>query len=256
MNQIPGAGIVMTFTSTRFGQFTYFSTQLGETNWSGKNVLDFGGNVGNILRDPNSTIDPARYWCLDVDKDSIEQGRTSFPQSHWLFYDRYSFFFNPQGTPSLPLPEMNETFSYIVAFSVFTNTSETDMLELVNYLKSRLAPDGALAFTFIDPYYVTWGAARGRNNVQWRLDLETERRHISVDEAKDVDERARGAKWFILVNGGDLYIETENVRPYRSENQRTFHVFHTTDYMRTLFPNATILPPVNDEMQHCCIIRN
>jgi hypothetical protein len=26
--------------------------------------------------------------------------------------------------------------------------------------------------------------------------------------------------------------------------------------MKSLFPDATILPPVNNEMQHCCIIRN
>ena len=243
----------MTFTSTRFGQFTYFSTQLGDTNWSGKNILDFGGNVGNILRDPNSTIDPERYWCLDVDKETVEQGKASFPESHWVFYDRFSFFFNPNGVRSLPLPHMDEMFTYIVAYSVFTNTCETDMLELVPQLKRILAPGGALAFTFIDPHYVTWAP---RNNLQWRLDLETERRHITEAEANDVDARAQNAKWFILVNGGDLYIETEDVRPYPPEEQRTFHVFHTADYMRSLFPTATILPPVNNEMQHCCIIRN
>lgn len=246
----------MTFTSTRFGQFTYFSTQLGDANWHGKNILDFGGNVGNILRDPNSTIDPERYWCLDVDQESVDQGRAAFPRSHWLFYDRYSFFFNPNGRRSLPLPELQQSFSYIVAFSVFTNTTETDMLELVADLKSKLAPGGALAFTFIDPYYTTWGAPRGRNNLQWRLDLETERKHIAADRAREVDEKSKGARWFILVNGGDLYIETEDVRHYRPEEQRTFHVFHTTDYMKTLFPKATILPPVNNEMQHCCVIRN
>lgn len=246
----------MTFTSTRFGQFTYFSTQLGDTNWRGKNILDFGGNVGNILRDPNSTIDPERYWCVDVDKDSVAQGKTSFPRSHWLFWDRFSFFFNPNGVRSLPLPEMDQTFAYIVAFSVFTNTFETDMLELVPQLKRKLAPEGALAFTFIDPYYVTWGADRGRNNLQWRLDLETERGHITESEAGDVDARAQDAKWFILVNGGDLYIETEDVRCYPPEEQRTFHVFYTTEYIRSLFPKATIRPPVNNEMQHCCIVRN
>jgi len=243
----------MTFTSTRFGQFTYFSTQLEDTNWSGKNILDFGGNVGNILRDPNSTIEPERYWCLDVDKETVEQGKTSFPNSHWLFYDRFSFFFNPNGVRSLPLPQMDEDFTYIVAYSVFTNTCKTDMLELVDELKRKLAPGGALAFTFIDPYYVTWAP---RSNLQWRLDLETERHHITEAEAKDVNAKAQNAKWFILVNGGDLYIETEDVRSYPPEEQRTFHVFHTTDYMRSLFPNATIRPPVNNEMQHCCIIRN
>ena len=245
----------MTFTSTRLGQFTYFSTQLGDTNWSGKNILDFGGNVGNILRDPNSTIDPERYWCLDVDRESVEQGKTSFPNSHWLFYDRFSFFFNPNGVRSLPLPDMDESFTYIVAYSVFTNTCETDMLELVDELKRKLTPGGALAFTFIDPYYMSWEEC-SRNNLQWRLDLETERRHITEAEANDVEARAQNAKWFILVNGGDLYIETEDVRSYPPEQQRTFHVFHTTDYMRSLFPNATLLPPVNNEMQHCCIIRN
>ena len=245
----------MTFTSTRFGQFTYFSTQLGDTNWSGKNILDFGGNVGNILLDPNSTIEPERYWCLDVDKETVEQGKKSFPSSHWLFYDRLSFFFNPNGVRSLPLPDMDESFTYIVAYSVFTNTCETDMLELVDELKRKLTPGGALAFTFIDPYYKSWTDC-SRNNLQWRLDLETERHHITEAEAIDVDARAQNAKWFILVNGGDFYIETEDVRSYSPEEQRTFHVFHTTDYMRSLFPNATLLPPVNNEMQHCCIIRN
>ena len=225
----------MTFTSTRFGQFTYFSTQLGDTNWRGKNILDFGGNVGNILRDPNSTIDPERYWCLDVDKESVEQGKASFPRSHWLFYDRYSFFFNPNRHASLPLPEMDETFTYIVAFSVFTNTSETDMLELVEELKAKLSPRRRARVHFYRSLLHDVGRSEPAETIlQWRLDLETERRHISAAQAKDVDERAQGAKWFILVNGGDLYIETENVRPYRSEEQRTFHVFHTTDYMKII----------------------
>ena len=246
----------MTFTSTRFGQFTYFSTQLGDQDWRGKYVLDFGGNIGNILQDPNSTIDPERYWCLDVDRASIENGREAYPRSHWVFYNRYSFFFNPDGIPSLPVPKMDQLFDYILAYSVFTNTTETDMLELIDELTRQLASGGALAFTFIDPYWYSWGKEQGRNNLQWRLDLETERRHISAAEAKDVDERARDAKWFILINGGELYIETEDVPAYRPDEQRTFHLFHTAGYIKSLFPNATVLPPVDNHMQHCCIIRN
>jgi len=59
------------FLSTKTGQFTYFAQQLGASNWRGKNVLDFGGNVGNILRDANSTIDHERYWCIDVVPESM-----------------------------------------------------------------------------------------------------------------------------------------------------------------------------------------
>lgn len=218
-------------------------------------MLDFGGNVGNILRDPNSSIDHELYWCLDVDRDSIEEGKRAYPKAHWLFYDRYSFFFNPRGVRNLPLPDLDQRFDYIVAFSVFTNTTQQDMLQLVEQLKSVLADDGALAFTFIDPYCFSWGAQQQRNNLHWRLDLERERNHISASQVESLDRRAQNADWFILVNGGDLYIETEDIPDYEPEHQETFHVFHTEKYMRTLFPQATILPPVNNEMQHCCVIR-
>jgi len=245
----------VTFSSIRLGQFTYFSQQVGEPVWRGKNILDFGGNVGNILRDPNSTIDHERYWCLDVDRESVEQGEISFPKSHWLFYNRYCFFFNPYGVPNLPLPDMGQKFDYIVAFSVFTNTTQADMLQLLNQLEAILENTGLLAFTFIDPYDFSWGKQGHRNNFQWRLDLEVERGNVSAIEAQKLDNRAQQATWFTLVNGTDLYIETEDIEPCEPEQQKTYHVFHTTEYMKTQFPNATILPPVNNEMQHCCLIR-
>ncbi|HEX8088237.1 MAG TPA: class I SAM-dependent methyltransferase, partial [Blastocatellia bacterium] len=146
----------MAFFSTKTGQFTYFSLQVGEPVWRGKDVLDFGGNIGNILQDPNSTIDEERYWCLDVVEDATAKGRVAYPKSHWVFYNRYCFSFNPHGIPHLPLPDLGKTFDYIVAYSVFTNTTVTDMLELVSQLENILAPGGTLAFTFIDPYYFSW----------------------------------------------------------------------------------------------------
>ena len=245
----------MAFLSSKTGQFTYFSQQLGERNWRSKNVLDFGGNIGNMLRDPNSTIDEERYWCIDVVRESIERGQEAFPRAHWIFYDRYAFFFNPQGAKELKLPEIETLFDYIVAYSVFTNTSRTDMLDLVSQLGEKLADGGALAFTFIDPNYHAWPDRDLRNNFMWRLE-----REIYLENTLDIDvqrlaERAKGAQWFGLVNGEDLYLETEQIRNYEPHEQRTYHTFYTVDYMKSLFPRATILPPVNDEMQHCCVIR-
>ena len=46
---------MLAFISQKHGQFTYFSMQLGEPDWSKLDLLDFGGNVGNILRDPTSS---------------------------------------------------------------------------------------------------------------------------------------------------------------------------------------------------------
>jgi hypothetical protein len=249
----------MAFFSTKKGQFTYFSQQVGNADWRGKNVLDFGGNVGNILRDQNCTIDPERYWCIDVVAESIESGKAAFPSSHWIFYDRHCFFFNPHGAKHLKLPPLAALFDYIVAYSVFTNTSRTDMLELVSQLEDKLADGGRLAFTFIDPNYHAWPGRYPDNNLVWRLEreifLEKEKGNKLDIDVRGLAERAKDAAWFVLVNGEDLYLETEQTRHYEVEQQRTYHMFYTVEYLQSLFPRAEIRPPVNDEMQHCCVLR-
>ena len=244
----------MAFISNKMGQFTYFSLQLGQPDWSGKTVLDFGGNVGNMLRDPNSTIDEIRYWCLDVSKEAIGAGRKSFPKSHWIVYDRHCFFFNPMGTPKLQLPRLPQAFDYIVAYSVFTNTLQSDMLQLVEELQRMLNPGGALAFTFIDPHYFSWPGDYHGDNLLWRLERE---RSLHPDIEIDIEgvlRKTAHARWFILVNGTDLYIESDDLPAYRVDQQRTCHVFYTDKYIKSLFTNAHVMPPVNNEMQHCCII--
>lgn len=242
----------MTFYSRKQDQFTYFAEQVGERDWHGKNVLDFGGNVGNILRDPNSTIDEERYWCIDVGRPSIAAGRKKYPQAHWVFYDRYCFFFNARGVPGLPVPDLGQRFDYIVAYSVFTNMPVSEMRQLVGQLEALLKKGGALAFTFIDPNYVAWPGRYRGNNFHWRLKRE---KGVRSAESREMLKQAKTAEWCILVNGEDFYAETEAVRPIPPEEQRSFHVFHTEQYMRKLFPRATILPPANDEMQHCCVMR-
>jgi hypothetical protein len=241
------------------GQFAYFSLQVGCNMWRGKKVLDFGGNIGNLLRDPRSTVDAENYWCLDVDREALEHGKASYPKSHWIFYDRYCFFFNPSGRQNLRLPELGQLFDYIVAYSVFTNTTQTDMLELVKQLEARLARNGALAFTFIDPQHFSWPGRYYGNNFLWRLEREKElaaERGETLDiDAADLMTRAGHAEWLMLVNSRDLYVETEEIRRYEAAQQRTCHAFYTAPYMRRLFPHAVILPPVNNEMQHCCVIR-
>lgn len=243
----------MAWVSRKTRQFTYFAQQLGDSIWRGKDVLDFGGNVGNMLRDPNSTIDVERYWCLDVDGEAIANGRKSFPQAHWVWYNRYCFFFNPGGLPHEKIPELPQRFDYIVAYSVFPNTLATDMMDLVSQLSGLLKKGGKLAFTFIDPHHRSWPDRYDGDNLLYRLEK------VRVEENSDIDvaaaaNKARNSKWCVLVNGKDLYVETEDIRPCEQQQQVSCYMFYTVDYMKQLFPGATIQPPANNEMQHCCIL--
>ncbi len=239
----------MAFFSRKLHQFTYFSLQLRERDWSNKVVLDFGGNIGNLLRDPRSTLREKNYTCIDVCAEAVAAGSRAFPTAHWHHYNRHCFFFNPHGVPSLPLPDLQQCYDYIVAYSVFTNTPRSDMFELVAALTRLLKPNGKLAFTFIDPHYHSWPEKYPGNNLRWRLQR----------DSPDIDcdallQQAKQANWCILINGRDLYTDSEKTNAYRPEQQKTHHVFYTATYMQRLYPQASILAPVNDEMQHCCIL--
>lgn len=241
------------YLTLKSGRFDYFDRQLDYPGWSDKAVLDFGGNEGNLLLDRNCTIHPEKYYCVDVIKEALEVGRQRFPQAHWVHYNRYNCSFNPEGIDGLPIPDMGIEFHLIVAYSVFTHTTREEMHSLVEQLRARLAPGGTLAFTFIDPHYNSWPGAYWGNNLRWRLEKTRE-----IDPTFEVDglvEQSQGADWCALVNGSTLYVNSNGTWADEAETCLTYNVFHSVGFLRREFPSATIRPPVNDEMQHCCLIR-
>jgi Methyltransferase domain len=244
----------MSFISTRTWQYTYFAMQLNDCNWGQKNILDFGGNVGNMLRDPNSTIDEQRYWCIDVVEEAIEKGKAAYPKAHFHFYNRYCYFFNPTGVRGLRLPPVEERFDYILAYSVFTNASRADMLDLVEQLKGMLKEGAKLAFTFIDPHFHSFPEQNLGTNFERRLNaIKKEKPDLDIVVLADA---AREATWCILVDDCDLYLESDDIKSRRLDQQKSHFVFYTEEYMRTLYPEATILAPVNNEGQHCCVLKS
>jgi SAM-dependent methyltransferase len=235
------------------GQFAYFDKQLGHPNWEGKSVLDFGGNRGNLLLNRDCAIRHEQYYCMDVLKGAIDEGRERFPKAHWIHYDRYNCSFNPEGIEGLPVPDLGIGFDFILAFSVFTHTTREEMHDLVGQLRSRLAPDGALAFTFIDPHFRSWPETHAGNNLQWRLE-----RFRETNRSLDVDAlvaRSLGAAWCALVDGSQIFMNSNGVWENEAQACMTYDVFYTANFLQREFPEAEILPPVNGQMQHCCIIR-
>jgi len=51
-----------------------------------------------------------------------------------------------------------------------------------------------------------------------------------------------------------LFIESNGQWSNENDSCLSYHVFYTEEYLREQFPHALIRPPVNNEMQHCCII--
>lgn len=239
--------------SVKSGQFAYFDRQLDRPDWRDKAVLDFGGNVGGLLLDPACSLAAEDYYCLDVLQEALAEGRKSFPQAHWLHYNRYNCSFNPDGVVGLPIPDMQITFDMILAYSVFTHTTREEMHELVEQLSARLAPGGALVFTFIDPHYQSWPETYRGNNLQWRL--EKVRETNPAIDIKGLLERSRNASWCGLVNGAELFTDSNGVWGDDSRICMTYNVYYTVEFLQREFPHALIRPPVNGEMQHCCIIR-
>jgi len=220
-------------------QFAYFDAQLDHPDWQDKRVLDFGGNKGNLLLDPACTICHENYYCLDIIRDAIDEGRKTFPKANWFHYDRFNCSFNPEGVVDLPVPDLGVEFDFILAYSVFTHTSWEETKDLVEQLRARLAPGGALAFTFIDP--------RWESHLRWRLE-----KRNSTDRVEELLEKSRDADWCSLVNGTELYVNSAGQWDQVSENCITYNVYYTGDFLRAQFPGAQIKNPVNGEMQHCC----
>lgn len=222
-------------------QFAYFDQQLDHPDWSNKLVLDFGGNRGNLLCDPSCVIPHRNYYCLDVIGEAIDEGIRTFPEANWFHYCRYNRSFNPEGARDLPLPKFDVQFDCIVAYSVFTHTTIEEMKDLVAQLERQLAAGGTLAFTFIDHTY--------KDNLRWRLEK------TPGLEIEPVLVKAKDADWCSLVNGAELFVNSNGNWTADAEECATYNVYYTEKFLQRQFPRAEIRPPVNGEMQHCAILR-
>lgn len=247
-----------THLSTRQTQFCYFDRILESPVWKRSKVLDFGGNVGGFLVGAGHHVDHDDYWCLDVTQGAIEQGQRNFPRAHFVFYNRFSSYFNPNGIRNLPVPDLGLKFDVILAFSVFTHTHRDEMIELVGQLRSMLATQGVLAFTFCDPSY-------DRSLSDPRLPPGTGvigmfERHqtASLSPTNEVmGERVPHSRWCVVADD-ELYIDpgTEiSQQQRRSQPWGSYCSYFTEEYMASLFPDASVHPPVSPEWQHCCILK-
>ena len=66
--------------------------------------------------------------------------------------------------------------------------------------------------------------------------------------------RSLGAAWCALVDGSQIFMNSNCVWENEAQAYMTYDVFYTAKFLQREFPEAEILSPVNGQMQHCCII--
>ena len=207
------------FISTALMQFEYFDIQLQHPVWNGKKVLDFGGNVGNILKDPNCKIEEENYYCIDVSKNAIEEGQLRYPKAHFHYYNAYNYSFNPLGVHDLPIPDLGEQFDYILAYSIFTHMDQKETIHKVNQLTRFLADNGTLIFTFLVPDYNGSDFFNGFQNI---TNLEKRLRRLNngeLDEA--LFQKGLNANYLLLVDGDKLSVDGAKDHEFNTNNGET-----------------------------------
>jgi hypothetical protein len=221
----------MTFISGSRFRFRDFDAQLDRPHWPSLRVLDFGGNVGNLLLDQQCTIEHENYWSVDVSRDAIIVGRRRFPRANFVYYDRFHPSFNPDGDPTLELPSLG-TFDIILAYSILTHLSLEETEHLWTPLRAMLRPEGRFAFTFLDPRYRP--APRLPTNLEERLHITP----FAIDDRETV----------AIVDGRLAPIDRY------PERARQYDVLHSRAFIERWFPGVLVKRPVYYDRQHCAVL--
>lgn len=127
--------------------FKYFSSiHPGISNGT---ILDYGSNSGTFLKSAGPNIAENNYTGIDVDKSAVIAGQQLFPTAKFIHYDTFNHMYNPTGVTNSPLPIFKK-YDTIISYSVFTHTTEEDMLYRIDELYSLLSPTGTLMFTYLN----------------------------------------------------------------------------------------------------------
>lgn len=211
--------------------FNYF-TSLHPTISNGT-VLDYGSNSGNFLTSAGLNFPHEKYVGIDVDESAINLGQRIFPTAEFIHYNTFNHMYNPNGVLNIPLP-VTGPFDTIISYSVFTHTTQEDMVSRIDDLYRLLTPGGKLMFTYLNIESNT------------TVDYFRKKRIKDFGYCNYIDTRTM------------LYLVDADVRQ-TPENSKMLVTFYHTDYLLSLLskyqPTAQICPTnCNNCIQDCIII--
>ena len=132
----------------RIHRLNFFQTHLNlsDDEWFSSKILDYGGNRGNVLEDLKDKYPGKKfnYTCADVDDEAVDFGRKHHPEYEWIQTHSYNQVYNPLGSHNYVLPFEDNTFDYILAYSVHSHTTYEQLLYDLKDLVRILKPGGKL----------------------------------------------------------------------------------------------------------------
>lgn len=196
-------------------------------------VLDYGSNSGTFLKSAGSQFIEKNYTGLDVDKSAIEFGQREFSQARFVHYDTFNHMYNFSNTSTCSIP-ITDRFDTVISYSVFTHTTEADMLTRIDELYGLLNVGGKLLFTYLNPQSAI------------AVNYFSKKRTQIFGHCDNLETSTM------------LYLVDADVKPY-PETGKMLATFYNTEYLKSILakyqPTAYICP-VNcvNCIQDCIVI--
>ena len=79
----------------RSERYNFFNTMFDNVDWHNAVILDLGGNRGNLLEDlqQQKIGKEENYYCLDVDHEALNFGKSNYPNANCLLAELQKIFF-------------------------------------------------------------------------------------------------------------------------------------------------------------------
>ncbi len=195
-----------------------------------KNILDFGGNKGNLLHISNGKIKQKNYTCIDVNLEAINKGKEDFPQATFLHWNKFNPVYNHSGNKNEPLLTIGKKFDIALAYSVITHTDWQEFKLYIEYLKQH---SNNVIVSFIDI-----------NNKEMKAFFYNKR---CKDYGSCVDFKNINNDYFYLIDNKTII---KNTKIYK-EKCNHFINFHSKNFLLSQFKNTKI---VDNHIQSLLII--
>ena len=115
-------------------------------NLSGKHILDFGFNNGNLLRSIPDDVN-FTYTGIEVQEDFVTSMSAKYPEHNFIHFNKYHHSYNIDGDRNLELADIvSDTYDIIFAWNVFTHCTYEYTKKCIEEMKVILNTDGKIVF--------------------------------------------------------------------------------------------------------------